>query len=45
MAALLAGTFDAIEVDARRYATVAREMNVARQMNLAQGVKYDNAVS
>jgi 2-dehydro-3-deoxyphosphogluconate aldolase/(4S)-4-hydroxy-2-oxoglutarate aldolase len=45
MDALLAGNFDAIAEDARRYATVAREMSVARQMNLAQGVKHENAVS
>jgi 2-dehydro-3-deoxyphosphogluconate aldolase/(4S)-4-hydroxy-2-oxoglutarate aldolase len=39
MADLLAGNFDAIEEDARRYATVVLEMKLAR------GVKYDNAIS
>ena len=39
MANLLAGNLDAIAEDARRYATVVREMKLAR------GVKYDNAIS
>jgi 2-dehydro-3-deoxyphosphogluconate aldolase/(4S)-4-hydroxy-2-oxoglutarate aldolase len=39
LADLLAENFDAIEEDARRYATVVREMKSAG------GVKYDNAIS